>query len=75
MARARPRIDPGEQLDQAILQRSGHATILRQRDGEHRAARPTSGRMIGFTYPRNCGHTIMITLTSEVLLSLWSDPI
>ncbi len=31
--------------------------------------------MIGYTYRCNSGHTIMITLTSEVLLSLRSDPI
>lgn len=31
--------------------------------------------MIGYTYQRKYGHTTMITLTSEVLLSLRSDPV
>ncbi len=31
--------------------------------------------MIGYTYLGKCGHTTMITLTSEVLLSLRSDPV
>jgi len=31
--------------------------------------------MIGYTYLCKCGHTTMITLTSEVLLSLRSDPV
>lgn len=38
------------------------------------AARPIMGRMIGYTYHCKCGHTTVITLTSEVPLSLRSDP-
>lgn len=49
--------------------------MVRRDVGGHRTARPIAGRMIGFRYRRNSGHTTMITLTSEVLLSLWSDPI
>ena len=40
-----------------------------------RAAPAHPGRMIGYTYQGKYGHTTMITLTSEVLLSLRSDPV
>ncbi|GIJ08619.1 hypothetical protein Van01_18330 [Micromonospora andamanensis] len=75
MAGTRSGVDPAEQLDKAFFQLSGHVTILRQAVAGHRPARPTTDRMIGFTYHRNYGHSNMITLTSEVLLSLWSDPV
>ncbi|GAB3853835.1 hypothetical protein GCM10029963_45830 [Micromonospora andamanensis] len=75
MAGTRPGVDPSEQLDKAFSQLSGHVPIVRHAVAGHRPARPTTDRMIGFTYHRNCGHSIMITLTSEVLLSLCSDPV